>query len=71
MSKSNKTSNNISSGLGLLGVLQVIFIVLKCCNLVDWTWWQVFLPTFVSLGLFVIVCVILIVIVWGAARDKL
>lgn len=70
MKNYNKANNDTSSSLGLLGVLQIIFIVLKCCNLVNWAWWQVFLPFFISLGLFVIVCIVLLVIVWGASKDK-
>lgn len=68
--KYNKTSNDTSGGAGLLGALQIIFIVLKCCNLVDWAWWQVFLPFFIGLGFIAIFCIALLVIVWGAARDK-
>ena len=72
--KSYYSSNNNSSasgGMGLLGVLQVIFIVLKCLNLINWTWAQVFIPTFIGLGLFFIVLIIILIIVWGAAKDKL
>lgn len=39
-----------SNGISILGVLQTIFIVLKCLGLVGWTWAQVFIPTFISLG---------------------
>ena len=52
MSKYYYSSNNNSSGgIGLLGVLQIIFIVLKCLDLIDWTWVQVFIPTFIFGGL--------------------
>ena len=71
--KSYYSNNNhsSSSGMGLLGVLQVIFIVLKCLNLVSWTWVQVFIPTFISLGLLLIVILAIIIIALGAANDKL
>ena len=67
---SSNNNNSSSSGMGLLGVLQVIFIVLKCLNLVSWTWVQVFIPTFISLGLLLIVILAIFVIAWGAANDK-
>jgi hypothetical protein len=64
-------NNHASGGIGVLGVLQIIFIVLKCLNLIDWTWVQVFIPTFISLGLFLVVAIAMIIIIWGAANDKL
>lgn len=33
------------SGVVTLSVLQIIFIVLKMFNLIDWSWWVVFSPT--------------------------
>lgn len=56
-------SNNSSSGVGVLGVLQIIFIVLKCIGVVDWTWLQVLIPTFISLGLTAIAIVVIIAVV--------
>ena len=55
-------SNNSSSGIGVLGVLQIIFIVLKCMGLTEFTWLQVFIPTFVSLGLTALAIVIIIAV---------
>ena len=56
-------SNN--GGIGLLGVLQIIFIVLKLCNLISWSWWLVLIPTWISLGLCVLVLLYwLVVSIW-------
>ena len=48
MSKNTKTT---TTGISLLGVLQIIFIVLKLCGLVDWSWWKVFIPMWIGLGI--------------------
>ena len=61
MSRSYKSSSSGSGGMGLLGVLQVIFIVLKLCKVLTWSWWQVFIPTWINLGIIVIA---LIFIAW-------
>lgn len=45
---------NVSGGIGFTGLLQIVFIVLKLCNVITWSWWLVFLPTLISLGLIVI-----------------
>ena len=67
----NNHNNSSSSGIGVLGVLQIIFIVLKCLNLIDWTWWQVFIPTFIGFGLLFVIIIIALVIIYGASQDKL
>ena len=56
-------SNNSSSGMGVLGVLQTIFIVLKCIGLIDWPWLKVFIPTWIGLGLAAIAIIVIIVII--------
>lgn len=47
-----------SGGLGILAVLQVVFIVLKQCELIDWSWWRVLIPTWIGLALIAIVVLI-------------
>lgn len=49
-----------SGGIGILGCLQIIFIVLKLTGLINWTWAQVFIPFFISLGILVIVFIWLV-----------
>ena len=49
------------AGLGLGSVLQVIFIVLKLCGLIDWSWWWVWSPTLISLGIYLIIVLIFVV----------
>ena len=48
MSKSN------GSGMGLFGVMQIVFIVLKLTKLINWKWYVVLLPIEIELGLIVI-----------------
>lgn len=49
----NKKSNNGGKSLGLCGTLAVIFIVLKLCNLINWSWWWVLAPIWIPLCLIV------------------
>lgn len=39
-------SNNVksSSGIGFLGLLALVFITLKLCNVITWSWWWVLSP---------------------------
>jgi hypothetical protein len=40
----DKTSSSSSSGIGVLGLLGVLFVGLKLTNIIDWSWWWVTLP---------------------------
>lgn len=57
------SSYSISSGGGnggcLLCVVQTVFTILKCADLIDWPWKYVLLPTLVELGLLAVCSVIL------------
>lgn len=48
--------------VGVLGVLGCIFITLKLCDVIDWSWWLVTLPFWggVVLGLLVFLVTFLI-----------
>ena len=57
--KDNKTTT--SGGIGFVGMLQVALIVLKLLGKIDWSWWWVWSPSWISaiLGVLVfIVCLI-------------
>lgn len=40
-----------SGGISFLGLLTIVFIVLKLCDVIDWSWWWVLSPTLIPLGL--------------------
>ena len=42
----------------ILALLQVVFIVLKVCNVIAWSWWLVFIPVYIFAGLFIIVLIL-------------
>lgn len=53
----NNSSSN-SSGIGVLGLLGVAFVVLKLTGYINWSWWWVTLPFW---GGFAIVLLILLI----------
>ena len=53
--------NSSSGGMGFLGVLQIVFIVLKLCKVITWSWWEVLIPLWIEL---VVVVGVLIFIAW-------
>jgi len=48
---SNNTSDK-SEGIGFVGLLTIVFITLKLCGVISWSWLWVLSPIWVSLGLF-------------------
>lgn len=61
MSSYSKYSSG-GSGVGVLTVVQIVFIILKRAGLIDWPWRYVLLPLLVDLG-FIAVCGIILFIV--------
>ena len=49
-----KNENKTSGGCGMTGLLQVAFIVLKLCGVINWSWWWVLAPTWGALVLIVL-----------------
>ena len=44
--------------MGILEVLTIIFVVLKLVGVITWSWWLVFLPTIISISIYVIIVTI-------------
>lgn len=40
-----------TSGVGILDVVQIVFIILKLCGVINWSWWVVLLPLWVVLAI--------------------
>lgn len=53
MRKDTKSSD--SSGLGFTSVLQLIFITLKLLKVINWSWWWVLTPTWISIAIVLLV----------------
>ena len=53
-----KSSN---TGIGLPGVLTIVFVILKLTGSIDWSWWWVLSPLWIGLGIGVIVLAIILI----------
>lgn len=47
----------------MLGVIQIVFIILKLVGVISWSWWTVFIPTFISIFL-----ILLVLLLWIAVK---
>ena len=65
MSNSNNNRGTSTGyGMGILGVLQIIFIVLKLVGVINWSWWLVLIPTWINLGLSLLFILILVIVLF-------
>lgn len=56
------SSNTQSGGIGFVGMLTILFIGLKLTGYVDWSWWWVLSPVWITLAVSVAFVVVLLVI---------
>lgn len=57
-----QNNNNSSGGLSLASVLTIVFVVLKLCGVIDWSWWWVLSPIWISLGLTLVIVIVVFVV---------
>lgn len=53
-----------TGGITFIDVLQIVFIVLKLCGVIKWSWWLVLTPLWISLGIAIILIIILVICVY-------
>jgi hypothetical protein len=61
------SNKNSSGGVGVLGLLGVVFVALKLTGYIDWSWWYVTMPFW---GGFAVIAVLAAVFgaVWVVAK---
>lgn len=56
-------NNNSNGGIGILGLLGVVFVTLKLIGIIDWSWWYVTMPFWIPFAIaFVLFSVYLIIL---------
>lgn len=63
-------SSVASSGLGVLGVLTILFVVLKLLHVIEWSWLIVFLPVLIGLALKILWIVVAVLIALLGSRRR-
>jgi hypothetical protein len=64
----NGNNQNANGGIGFIGALTLVFIVLKLCKVITWSWLWVLSPIWISVGLAVVIGIIaaIAISVWKA-----
>lgn len=56
--------------MGYLKLLSIAFIILKLCEVIDWSWWIVLAPVWINIILIIIVSVIKAFAVLAENEEK-
>lgn len=63
MKDSNSNAKAAGGGIGFSGLLGLLFIALKLCGVIDWSWWWVLAPFWIPVALVVVIIIIAVGIV--------
>ena len=67
---SSKGSSASSGGIGFCGLLTIVFIALKLCGVIGWSWWWVVSPIWISAAIFILAIVAVLTVIAGASAIK-
>ena len=60
---SNVPNTTVRGGMSFSSMLTIVFVVLKLCKVINWSWWWVLSPAWIPTIIY-IVLIIIWVIVW-------
>ena len=61
------STTSSSNGIGFTGLLTIVFVVLKLLGKIDWSWWWVLSPLWITAALVAVLVAILVAVqVWAS-----
>jgi len=57
-----RNNNTSSGGIGLAGILTIIFVIAKLTGYISWSWWWVVCPLWISMAIGLSVFVLFLVV---------
>jgi hypothetical protein len=61
-SKTMSSSSSSSGGIGFTGALTILFIGLKLTHVINWSWWWVLSPIWISLLILLFILLVIVII---------
>lgn len=53
-----QSDSNASGSIGISTVVLIVFIILKLVGVINWSWWWVLSPLWISAGLWLVVALV-------------
>ena len=66
MKENNNTT--VHAGISFSGVLTIAFIVLKLTHVIDWSWWWVLSPVWISAIIAIMYIAVYVYIIWKVSK---
>ena len=63
-------SSSSSGGIGFVGMLTIVFIVLKLIDYIAWSWWWVLSPIWITTITALVFFVIYLAVMWRLEYKK-
>ena len=57
-----------SGGIGFAGLLTIVFITLKLCHVINWSWWWVLAPLWITAAIIAVVMILVVIVAVIADR---
>ena len=54
-------ANNSNDDYNVLLTIQIVLVILKLFSLIEWSWWLVYIPIYISIGLSVFYIIIALI----------
>jgi len=65
MAEDKKVVINGGPGIGLAGILTIIFVIMKCLGHLSWSWLWVFAPLWISAGIGIAILIVVGLVILG------
>ena len=62
MKNKNNNEVTVSIGGGFSGLLFIAFLILKLCNVINWSWWWVTAPLWIPVAFVLVVSIICVIV---------
>ena len=62
------SDSGVNQGIGVPGILLIVFIILKLCDVIDWSWWWVLSPLWISFALMLIIGIP--ILIWISKNER-
>lgn len=63
-------SKSTNGGIGFVGLLTIVFIVLKLTKVIAWSWWWVLSPIWITTAIVIIILVAMVIIAANMGRKS-
>ncbi len=55
-------AENQTRGIGFCGLLAIVFITLRLCKVITWSWWWVLAPIWIPLAVVIALCILYVIL---------